>query len=55
MPVPMVETALVRKLTGGLSLDNALETGFLTLNEERKAVLMIETDPAVQTRPVVGV
>jgi hypothetical protein len=50
-----VETALVRKLRGALTLDNELEAGFLTLNEERKAILVLETDPNVENLPLVGV
>ncbi|XP_077464111.1 SCL-interrupting locus protein homolog isoform X2 [Stigmatopora argus] len=56
-PVPVVPTALVKSLTdvGRLAATGRCRRGFLTMQESRKLLLLLETDPNAAVRPLVGV
>ena len=57
-PVPIIPTALARNLSGPLSLSslqNAPKHGFLTMDQTRKLLLLLESDPKISTLPLVGV
>ena len=56
-PVPIIPTALARNLSGPLSLSslqNAPKHGFLTMDQTRKLLLLLESDPKVASLPLVG-
>uniref|UniRef100_A0A8C2X2J1 STIL centriolar assembly protein n=1 Tax=Cyclopterus lumpus TaxID=8103 RepID=A0A8C2X2J1_CYCLU len=46
-PVPVIPTALLRSLTG-------LHRGFLTMDQTRKLLLLLESDPKASNLPLVG-
>ncbi|XP_038616094.1 SCL-interrupting locus protein [Tachyglossus aculeatus] len=57
-PIPIIPTALARNLTTYLNLSQIQGTwkcGFLTMDETRKLLLLLESDPKVYTLPLVGI
>ncbi|XP_071492005.1 uncharacterized protein [Diadema antillarum] len=57
-PVPFIPTALARNLLGPLPLSDvqgAYKTGFITMDETRKLLLLLESDPKASTLPLVGI
>lgn len=54
--VPVVPTALLRSLTGvGRPPQHAArQRGFLTMDQTRKLVLLLESDPKASSLPLVG-
>ncbi|KAJ7993255.1 hypothetical protein DPEC_G00270550 [Dallia pectoralis] len=60
-PVPIIPTALARNLSGPASLTAPLHSsssrkrGFLTMDQTRKLLLILESDPKAYTLPLVGV
>ncbi|XP_033115115.1 SCL-interrupting locus protein-like [Anneissia japonica] len=57
VPVPILPTALARNLSGPLSLSEIQKThkmGYMTMDQTRKLLLMIESDPKISTLPIVG-
>ncbi|XP_028902651.1 SCL-interrupting locus protein isoform X2 [Ornithorhynchus anatinus] len=57
-PIPIIPTALARNLTTYLNLAQIQGTwkcGFLTMDETRKLLLLLESDPKVYTLPLVGI
>ncbi|KAM3876313.1 SCL-interrupting locus protein homolog [Diretmus argenteus] len=58
--IPIIPTALVRNLTGLSSLAQPLhnanrQRGFLTMDQTRKLILLLESDPKASSLPLVGV
>ncbi|CDQ65001.1 unnamed protein product [Oncorhynchus mykiss] len=60
-PVPIIPTALARNLSSTASLTQPLHSsasrkqGFLTMDQTRKLLLLLESDPKAYTLPLVGV
>ncbi|KAJ8395478.1 hypothetical protein AAFF_G00032120 [Aldrovandia affinis] len=59
-PVPIIPTALARNLSSPASLTLPLHSasrkqGFLTMDQTRKLLLVLESDPKAYTLPLVGV
>uniref|UniRef100_A0A4W5RVW7 STIL centriolar assembly protein n=1 Tax=Hucho hucho TaxID=62062 RepID=A0A4W5RVW7_9TELE len=60
-PVPIIPTALARNLSSPASLTQPLHSsasrkqGFLTMDQTRKLLLLLESDPKAYTLPLVGV
>ncbi|XP_072172486.1 uncharacterized protein [Diadema setosum] len=57
-PVPFIPTALARNLLGPLPLSDVqgkYRTGFITMDETRKLLLLLESDPKASTLPLVGI
>lgn len=57
-PIPIVQTALARNLSGPLSLSaiqGKAKHGFVTMEVARKVVLLLHSDPKAVTLPLVGV
>ncbi|CAH1772414.1 unnamed protein product [Owenia fusiformis] len=57
-PVPIIQTALSKNLASGQSmsaLQGQPKAGYLTLDQTRKLLLVLESDPKVSTLPLVGV
>ncbi|XP_045061688.1 LOW QUALITY PROTEIN: SCL-interrupting locus protein homolog [Coregonus clupeaformis] len=60
-PVPIIPTALARNLSSRSSLTQPLHScasrkqGFLTMDQTRKLLLLLESDPKAYTLPLVGV
>ncbi|MBN3317365.1 STIL protein, partial [Atractosteus spatula] len=57
-PVPIIPTALARNLTSPMSLTQVQSTckfGFLTMDQTRKLLLLLESDPKAYTLPLVGI
>ncbi|XP_006824317.1 SCL-interrupting locus protein homolog [Saccoglossus kowalevskii] len=57
-PIPVIPTALARNLSGPLSLSDVQGTpksGYLTMDQTRKLLLLLESDPKVQNLPLVGI
>ncbi|KAG5850133.1 hypothetical protein ANANG_G00078990 [Anguilla anguilla] len=58
-PVPIIPTALARNLSSPASLAQPLSAsrkqGFLTMDQTRKLLLLLESDPKAYTLPLVGV
>ncbi|KAJ8279674.1 hypothetical protein COCON_G00067400 [Conger conger] len=58
-PVPIIPTALARNLSSPASLAQPLsgcrKQGFLTMDQTRKLLLLLESDPKAYTLPLVGV
>uniref|UniRef100_A0A3B5QC24 STIL N-terminal domain-containing protein n=1 Tax=Xiphophorus maculatus TaxID=8083 RepID=A0A3B5QC24_XIPMA len=53
--VPIIPTALLRALTGiGRPFDQSQKFGFLTMDQSRKLVLLLESDPKASSLPLVG-
>ncbi|XP_071953567.1 uncharacterized protein [Antedon mediterranea] len=56
-PVPILPTALARNLSGPLSLSEIQKThkmGYMTMDQTRKLLLLIESDPKIATLPIIG-
>ncbi|MEQ2280728.1 hypothetical protein AMECASPLE_022912 [Ameca splendens] len=55
-PVPIIPTALLRSLTsiGRLAQHAGRQRGFLTMDQTRKLVLLLESDPKASSLPLVG-
>ncbi|XP_068449013.1 SCL-interrupting locus protein homolog [Clinocottus analis] len=51
-PVPVIPTALLRRLTG--LQRGAPQRGFLTMDQTRKLLLLLESDPKASNLPLVG-
>ncbi|XP_027437599.1 SCL-interrupting locus protein isoform X3 [Zalophus californianus] len=57
-PIPIIPTALARNLTSNLSISQVQGTykyGYLTMDETRKLLLLLESDPKVCSLPLVGI
>ncbi|XP_075901795.1 SCL-interrupting locus protein homolog isoform X2 [Nelusetta ayraudi] len=57
-PLPLIPTALLRSLTGverSLLQSPAPRRGFLTMDQSRKLLLLLESDPKACSLPLVGV
>ncbi|XP_070564352.1 SCL-interrupting locus protein homolog isoform X2 [Ptychodera flava] len=57
-PIPIIPTALARNLTGPLSLSEVQgipKSGYITMDQTRKLLLLLESDPKVYNLPLVGV
>ncbi|XP_006635054.3 SCL-interrupting locus protein homolog [Lepisosteus oculatus] len=57
-PVPIIPTALARNLTSPMGLTQVQSTckfGFLTMDQTRKLLLLLESDPKAYTLPLVGI
>ncbi|MBN3307297.1 STIL protein, partial [Amia calva] len=57
-PVPVIPTALARNLSSPMSLaqvQNTCKYGFLTMDQTRKLLLILESDPKAYTLPLVGI
>ncbi|XP_019642110.1 PREDICTED: SCL-interrupting locus protein-like [Branchiostoma belcheri] len=57
-PVPIIPTALARNLAGPLNLSEvqgAPKSGFLTMDQTRKLLLLLESDPKIYSLPLVGI
>ena len=53
--LPVVPSPLFNELTRANPRQKAPKMGYLTLNQARKLVPMLENDPSVSTTPLVGV
>ncbi|XP_024114448.1 SCL-interrupting locus protein homolog isoform X1 [Oryzias melastigma] len=55
-PVPIIPTALLRSLSGAgrPSQPSSQQRGFLTMDQTRKLVLLLESDPKASSLPLVG-
>lgn len=56
--IPIIPTALARNLSSSLSITHvqgACKFGYLTMDQTRKLLLVLESDPKVFTLPVVGI
>ncbi|RVE73758.1 hypothetical protein OJAV_G00034570 [Oryzias javanicus] len=55
-PVPIIPTALLRSLSGAgrPSQHSSQQRGFLTMDQTRKLVLLLESDPKASSLPLVG-
>lgn len=57
-PVPIVQTALARNLSGPLplsTLQGRVKHGYVTMESTRKIVLLLHSDPKATQLPLVGV
>ncbi|XP_049735183.1 SCL-interrupting locus protein isoform X3 [Elephas maximus indicus] len=57
-PIPIIPTALARNLSSNLSISQVQGTykhGYLTMDETRKLLLLLESDPKVYSLPLVGI
>ncbi|XP_007944916.1 SCL-interrupting locus protein [Orycteropus afer afer] len=57
-PIPIIPTALARNLSSSLSISQVQGTykyGYLTMDETRKLLLLLESDPKVYSLPLVGI
>ncbi|XP_029803620.1 SCL-interrupting locus protein [Suricata suricatta] len=57
-PIPIIPTALARNLSSNLSISQVQGTykyGYLTMDETRKLLLLLESDPKVCSLPLVGI
>uniref|UniRef100_S4RI50 STIL N-terminal domain-containing protein n=1 Tax=Petromyzon marinus TaxID=7757 RepID=S4RI50_PETMA len=57
-PLPIIPTALARNLAGPASIARvqaACKSGFLTMDQTRKLLLILESDPKAQSLPLVGI
>eukprot|EP00069_Balaena_mysticetus_P020090 bmy_12717T0 len=56
-PIPIIPTALARNLSSNLNISQVQGTykyGYLTMDETRKLLLLLESDPKVYSLPLVG-
>ncbi|XP_004068308.1 SCL-interrupting locus protein isoform X1 [Oryzias latipes] len=55
-PLPIIPTALLRSLTGAgrPAQHSSHQRGFLTMDQTRKLVLLLESDPKASSLPLVG-
>ncbi|XP_036899230.1 SCL-interrupting locus protein isoform X2 [Sturnira hondurensis] len=57
-PIPIIPTALARNLSSNLSISQVQGTykyGYLTMDETRKLLLLLESDPKAYSLPLVGI
>ncbi|XP_054995485.1 SCL-interrupting locus protein [Sorex araneus] len=57
-PIPIIPTALARNLGSELNISQVQGTykhGYLTMDETRKLLLLLESDPKVSSLPLVGI
>lgn len=57
-PIPIIPTALARNLSSNLNISQvqgAYKYGYLTMDEKRKLLLLLESDPKVYSLPLVGI
>ncbi|XP_005398695.1 PREDICTED: SCL-interrupting locus protein isoform X1 [Chinchilla lanigera] len=57
-PIPIIPTALARNLSSHLNISQVQGTykyGYLTMDETRKLLLLLESDPKVCSLPLVGI
>ncbi|XP_042532267.1 SCL-interrupting locus protein isoform X1 [Dipodomys spectabilis] len=57
-PIPIIPTALARNLASNLNISQVQGTykyGYLTMDETRKLLLLLESDPKVCSLPLVGI
>ncbi|XP_059877679.1 SCL-interrupting locus protein [Delphinus delphis] len=57
-PIPIIPTALARNLSSNLNISQVQGTykyGYLTMDETRKLLLLLETDPKIYSLPLVGI
>ncbi|XP_061860200.1 SCL-interrupting locus protein [Colius striatus] len=57
-PVPIIPTALARNLSSSMNISQIQGTykcGYLTMDQTRKLLLLLESDPKAYTLPLVGV
>uniref|UniRef100_A0A8C6RN42 Scl/Tal1 interrupting locus n=1 Tax=Nannospalax galili TaxID=1026970 RepID=A0A8C6RN42_NANGA len=57
-PIPIIPTALARNLSSNLSISQIQGTckyGYITMDETRKLLLLLESDPKVYSLPLVGI
>ncbi|XP_038048500.1 SCL-interrupting locus protein homolog isoform X1 [Patiria miniata] len=57
-PLPIIPTALARNLTGPLNLSEiqgAPKGGYITMDQTRKLLLLLESDPKAYTLPLIGI
>ncbi|MBN3279993.1 STIL protein, partial [Polyodon spathula] len=57
-PVPIIPTALARNLTSPMNIaqvQGVCKFGFLTMDQTRKLLLVLESDPKAYTLPLVGI
>ncbi|XP_023114427.2 SCL-interrupting locus protein isoform X3 [Felis catus] len=57
-PIPIIPTALARNLSSNLNISQVQGTykyGYLTMDETRKLLLLLETDPKICSLPLVGI
>ncbi|XP_051027825.1 SCL-interrupting locus protein isoform X2 [Acomys russatus] len=57
-PIPIIPTALARNLGSKLSISQVQGTykhGYITMDETRKLLLLLESDPKVYSLPLVGI
>ncbi|XP_069333992.1 SCL-interrupting locus protein isoform X1 [Eulemur rufifrons] len=57
-PIPIIPTALARNLGSNLNISQVQGTykyGYLTMDETRKLLLLLESDPKVYSLPLVGI
>ncbi|KAF6111674.1 STIL centriolar assembly protein [Phyllostomus discolor] len=57
-PIPIIPTALARNLSSNMNISQVQGTykyGYLTMDETRKLLLLLESDPKVCSLPLVGI
>ncbi|XP_016054786.1 PREDICTED: SCL-interrupting locus protein isoform X2 [Miniopterus natalensis] len=57
-PIPIIPTALARNLSSNLNISQVQGTykyGYLTMDETRKLLLLLESDPKIYSLPLVGI
>ncbi|KAM6455734.1 SCL-interrupting locus protein isoform 1-T1 [Liasis olivaceus] len=57
-PVPIIPTALARNLSSNMSIAHVQGTykcGYLSMDQTRKLLLILESDPKVYTLPLIGI
>ncbi|XP_036988600.2 SCL-interrupting locus protein isoform X2 [Artibeus jamaicensis] len=57
-PIPIIPTALARNLSSNLNISQVQGTykyGYLTMDETRKLLLLLESDPKAYSLPLVGI
>ncbi|XP_045333241.1 SCL-interrupting locus protein isoform X5 [Leopardus geoffroyi] len=57
-PIPIIPTALARNLSSNLNISQVQGTykyGYLTMDETRKLLLLLESDPKICSLPLVGI
>ncbi|XP_022087861.1 SCL-interrupting locus protein homolog [Acanthaster planci] len=57
-PLPIIPTALARNLTGPLNLSEIQgcpKAGYITMDQTRKLLLLLESDPKACTLPLIGI
>ncbi|OBS76745.1 hypothetical protein A6R68_16795, partial [Neotoma lepida] len=57
-PIPIIPTALARNLSSNLNISQVQGTykhGYITMDETRKLLLLLESDPKVSSLPLVGI